>query len=213
MKVEIGKARPENFKESWPGEYSFFSHFEHSAIVPEALSLITTVKGNGKPNACFHSGTTFTGDPEHYYVIMPGFTEESHTYHNILRDKEFCINYLSSQYYADCKKTIKHNKEGDDEIAAGGFTAEACKEIAPQRVAEAIISIECKLHSTHDIDGHGRHILLIGEVLLAHVDENSHILDRICGPNGFMYNIPSPQSPLTEERTPTAAAHLTPFKI
>lgn len=45
------------------------------------------------------------------------------------------------------------------------------------------------------------------------VDENCHKLEYICGEHGFIYNIPSPQNPLTEERMPTAAASLTPFYI
>jgi flavin reductase (DIM6/NTAB) family NADH-FMN oxidoreductase RutF len=213
MKIEIGKTRPENFRESWPGEYSYFSHFEHGAIVPDVLSMITTKKESGIPNACFHSGTVFTGDPGAYYVVMPGFVEGSHTYANILRDREFCVNFLSSKYYPACKKTVQFNSDEDDEIAAGGFTPERCKTIGVPRIGEAMLSFECKLISAQAIDGRGRNILLIVEVQLAHGDENCHKLDMLCGENGCMYNIPSPQNPLTEERMPTAAAFLKPFDL
>ena len=56
-------------------------------------------------------------------------------------------------------------------------------------------------------------MIYIGEVLFAHVEENSHLLDRISGPDGFMYNINSAQDLRGEERMPYSAAYLTPFKV
>ncbi len=211
-KIELGKERPDNFKESWSGEYKYFSHFEHGAIVPQVLSMVTTMKENGKPNAAFHAGTVFSGDPSGYYVIMPGISY-SHTYTNILRDKEFCVNFLSSEYYEACKRTVAENSEDTDEIIAGGFNAEPCKTISGFRIEEAILSFECKLVSIQDITGQNGLFMLIGQVQLGVVDENCHRLENICGSKGFMYHIPSPQNPLTDERMPTAAAYLTPFKV
>ena len=37
MKIEIGKEKPANFKEMWPGELEFFSHFDCAAVVPNVL--------------------------------------------------------------------------------------------------------------------------------------------------------------------------------
>ena len=213
MKIEIGKERPAHFKEAWPGEYSYFSHFEHSTVVPHVLSMITTKKSNGKPNACFHCGTVFTGDPSGYYVIMPGLTPDSHTGANILRDGVFCVNFLSGKYYSACKKTIEENGDDTDEIAAGGLTAEPCKTIDGYRIQEALLTFECKLSTTLDVTGQGRAMMFIGQVQLAAVEDGGHLLQNMCGPDGFMYNIPSPQNPLTAERMPTGAAYLTPFDI
>lgn len=154
----------------------------------------------------------FSGDPSGYYVIIPGLSH-SHTYENILRDKEFCVNFLSSKYYSNCKKTVAENGDDTDEIAAGGFTAELCKTIGGNRIAEAMLSYECKLTSVQDITGRNKLFMVIGQVQLVTIEENCHKLDFMCGPDGFMYNIPSPQNPLTEERLPTAAAYLTPFYI
>lgn len=211
MKVEIGKERPAHWKEAWPGEFDFFSHFEHGAVVPQVLSMITTTKQNGKPNACFHSGVSFMGDASSYFILLPGMCN-SHTYENILRDQEFSVNFLSSHAYHACKKTVRENGDDTDEIAAGGFTAEPCKTIRGFRIQESILSFECKLASTMDITGTGR-FLFVGQVEFAVVDENCHRLEHICGADGFMYNIPSPQNPLTAQRFPTAAAYLTPFSI
>ena len=56
--------------------------------------------------------------------FMPGLTPDSHTGTNILRDREFCVNFLSSKFYAACKKTVEENEYETDEIFTGGFTAE-----------------------------------------------------------------------------------------
>ncbi len=210
MKIEIGKNKPANFTEAWPGELNMFSHFECGAVVPNVLSMITTLKENGKPNACFYAGITFAGGPEHYYVIMP-WGGKSHTYFNILRDKEFCVNFISSKYCGACEKTIENNGDEDDEINAGGFTSEPCKTIKIPRLGEAFISLECKLVEVHDIAGLGKDNILIGEVQLAHVEENYHLLDKICGADGFMWGINSAQNLKSDERMPYAKAYLTPF--
>ena len=62
MKIEIGASRPANSIEKWPGEFEVFSHYETTLGIPHALFLITTVKANGKPNACFQSWSSFCGD-------------------------------------------------------------------------------------------------------------------------------------------------------
>ena len=212
MKIEIGKEKPTNFKEAWPGEFALYSHFEYGAVVPSVLSLITTLKENGEYNACFYAGITFTGNKDNYHIILPGMGQ-SHTCANILRDKVFCVNFISSKYYKACIKTIEHNDEGDDEISAGGFTAMPCKTISVPRIEESIVSFECKLVSTHDITGNRKNMIYIGEVQLAHVEENSHLLERISGPDGFMYTINSAQNLRSEERMPHGAAYLTPFAV
>lgn len=210
MKIEIGKTKPANFTEACPGELSMSSHFECGAVVPNVLSMITTAKENGKPNACFYAGITFAGGPENYYVVMP-WAGQSHTYFNILRDKEFCVNFISSKYCGACNKTIEHNSDDDDEISVGGFTSEPCKTIKIPRLGEAFISLECKLTEAHDIAGLGKEKIFIGEVQLAHVEEGFHQLDKICSLDGFMFNINSAQNLKSDERMPYAKAYLTPF--
>jgi flavin reductase (DIM6/NTAB) family NADH-FMN oxidoreductase RutF len=212
MKIEIGRERPEFFQESWPGEFDHFSHFEGGAAVPGVLSLITTLKGNGRNNACFFAGASFMGDKDNYYAVLPGMGG-GHTYANIMREKEFCVNFISSEYYAACEKTIANNEEGDDEITAGGFTAEPAKMIKAPWIGESFVSFECKLVTAYDIAGNGKYIICIGEVLLARVGENYHLPDHICGNSGFMFSINAAANPLTGERMPFAAAYLTQFKI
>ena len=55
--------------------------------------MVTTLKENGLANAAFQSWSSFTREGDGYYVIMSGIMKHTHTYANIKRDKEFCVNF------------------------------------------------------------------------------------------------------------------------
>jgi flavin reductase (DIM6/NTAB) family NADH-FMN oxidoreductase RutF len=187
MKIEIGDSKPDNFIDRWPGEFRIFSHFEMALGIPHSLFLITTLKENGKSNACFQSWSSFSGDSGGYFVITP-IVQTTHTYQNILRTKEFCINFINARYFDACYKTINNNSDDIDEIAAGGFTAEQARCISVPRIQEAFLSLECTFHSNIDLSGKGISSLIIGKVLSAAID-NDYVngSDNKYGQDGFMY--------------------------
>ena len=208
MKIEIGETKPKHYREYWPGQYHFFSHFEYISGIPSTLFMITTNKKNGKPNACFHAWSTFSGDSGGYFVIMPGLGTHTHTYNNILRDKEFCVNFLTGDYYDGCLKTIKQNGDEDDELIIGGFTTEPAKLVKPPRIREAFLTYECTLESYSDLSGKGITAMIIGRVRLSAVDEKHHDVASLCDKNGFMFNIHSPKDAMTGEGDQSAMATL-----
>jgi flavin reductase (DIM6/NTAB) family NADH-FMN oxidoreductase RutF len=187
VKTEIGDRKPDNFVDRWPGEFEVFSHFEMALGIPHALFLITTVKENGQPNACFQSWSSFYGDRGGYYVLTP-LLRKTHTYHNILRTKEFCVNFISARYFDACYQTIWHNEAETDEIAAGGFTSEPAGRIAVPRIREAFLSLECVFKTDMDLSQQGIQSLVIGQVLLAAVeDDYLNGSEKKYGQDGFMY--------------------------
>ena len=186
MKIEIGSSKPDNFIDRWDGEFRIFSHFEMALGIPHSLFLITTLKENGKPNACFQSWSSFSGDEGGYFALTP-LVRTTHTYRNILRTREFCINFISARYFDACYETIRNNTEETDEIAAGGFTAEEGSCIRSPRIREAFMSLECALQSESDLSGRGITALIIGRVLSAAVDEDYINGARKYGQDGFMY--------------------------
>jgi flavin reductase (DIM6/NTAB) family NADH-FMN oxidoreductase RutF len=187
MKIEIGDSRPNNSIERWPGEFEVFSHYETTLGIPHSLFLITTVKENGKPNACFQSWSSFCGDSGGYFALTP-LLQKTHTYHNILRTKEFCINFLSVRYFDACYETVFHNEEDTDEIAIGGFTSEPGHRINVPRIREAFLSLECVFDSQIDLSRKGISALIIGKVIWAAIeDDYVNGSEKKCGPDGFMY--------------------------
>lgn len=213
MKIEIDNKKPDSFMEKWPGQYDLFSHFEFIGGIPSVMFLITTIKENGKPNACFHAWSTFAGDGDGYFAILGGLGMGSHTYRNILREKEFCINFISSKHYDAALRTIKQNSDDSDEIAAGGFAAEPAATMRCPRIREAFLCLECRLHSLQDLSGKGYVALVTGRVAHEAVEDGHSSLDKICGPDGFMLNVHSPKDLMTGEGTLSAVATLSPLRI
>ncbi|MBN1438076.1 MAG: flavin reductase [Anaerolineales bacterium] len=186
-KTEIGASKPENFIDRWPGEFSIFSHFEMALGIPHALFLITTVKENGKPNACFQSWSSFYGDSGGYYAVTP-LVRQTHTYRNILRTEEFCVNFLSARYFDACYQTVFHNEDDADEIAVGGFAAEPSRIVAVPRIREAFLCLECRLKNDVDLSQKGIQSLVIGQVLSAAMETDYlNGSERKYGPDGFMF--------------------------
>ncbi len=208
MKYEIGTKKPDNLKEYWPGQYDFFSHFEYISGIPHALFLITTRKENGFPNACFHSWSGFSGDSGGFFAVMPGLMQHTHTFRNIVRDKEFCINFLSPGFYEACQKTIHGNSYDVDELAAAGFNPEPAQTVHAPRIKEAFLTYECRLDSVTDLSGKGISAMIVGRVLHAAIDENHRDIEAVCGDNGFMFYIHAPKDLRTGEGEKGAIAQL-----
>ena len=206
MKYEFGTDIPSNLKEYWPGQYDLFSNFEYLTGIPHALFLITTLKENGKANACYHSWSAFSGDPGGFFAVLTGLMQHTHTYKNILREKEFCVNFLSAEYDAQVTATIKNNDADIDEIEAAGLTAEPAKEIAAPRIKEAFLTFECKLESCADLSGKGITAMIIGRMIHASLSEAHK--DIKAAERDFTFYIHAPKDPATGEGDAEAHARL-----
>lgn len=200
MKLEVLTQKPDSFQEEWPGHYDVFHWFEFVCGIPHPLFMLSTYKDNGQPNACLHSWSSFSGDGGGFYAVMPGILQRSHTYQNILRTKEFCINFLSSDYLEMCQKTISNNDAETDEFSAGGFTLETAKTINAPRIKESFLSLECSLEMEKDLSQKGISALIIGKVQAIALDGGfSENIYKRYGPDGFMFNIHQPKNPLNAE--------------
>jgi len=209
MKIEIGNLKPEFLKETWPGQYSFFSYFEYLCGIPHVLFLITTLKENGKSNVCFHSWSSFSGDGGGFYAVMPGLGQHTHTYNNIMRSKEFCVNFISAKYYDAGIKSINENSYDINEIEASGLTPEVSAIIKAPRIKESFLSLECKYEMDMDLSKAGETSLMIGRVMhIASDEEYAKGIDAKYGEKGFMYNIHAPKNLLNGEGETSGIASL-----
>ena len=91
MKIEVSQI-PKTLSETWPGQFNIFSWMEFVTAIPQAISVVTTYKENGLANACPQSWTLYSGDGDGYYVVF-SVIKRAHTYKNILRKKEFVVNF------------------------------------------------------------------------------------------------------------------------
>jgi len=187
MKIEIGKERPPYYKEMFPGMWNIFSHFEFATAIPQVLFAVTTLKENGKPNINYHSWSCFQGDNGGFFAILAGIYQHTHTYANIRRTGEFCVNFLSQSYMDALNATIEHNADDEDEFATSGFSQESAILVQVPRIKESFLSLECKAKQVTDLSGAGTTALIIGEVLHVALDEKYAVdMNKRYGEDGFM---------------------------
>lgn len=208
MKMEIGST-PTQLKEAWPGQYKIFSFLEYVCSIPHIVFAITTLKDNGKPNINPHAWSCFQGDEGGFFAVMPGICQHTHTYRNIQRTGEFCVNFLSSQYFDALMKAIQENGDDADEFKEAGLSYENAVTIAAPRIKESFLTLECKAVSTQDISGAGITAMTIGRVLHVAAEEGyADGFDKRYADEGFIYNIHAPINKNTEEESKSALATL-----
>jgi flavin reductase (DIM6/NTAB) family NADH-FMN oxidoreductase RutF len=197
MKQEYGFEKPETMVEKWPGQYQAFSWMEYVTSIPQPLFLVTTYKENGKSNICFHAWSTFTGEGSNYFCII-SILKHQHTYSNIIRSKEFCINFPDVSKLEECYASIKNNAETDNEIEKSGFTLEKSVNVNAPRINECFLNFECTLEWEKPLFENSKWMLLCGRVkhLAIEPERVKSIENGRYGKSGYMYNIHSPTNPI-----------------
>lgn len=205
MKKEFDKI-PDSFKES---ELYGFSWPEYVLAVPSPLTVVTSFKSNGKPNASMQSWCTFTG-AEGYYCIFSSVNKASHTYASIKETGCCVVNFPSADILEKCMDTIKYNEFENDEIAMSGLTAECSNRVNAPRIRECFLNIDCVLEWERDLSDVGDHAVICFKAVSISMDErryNENDLGRY-GESGYLYNIRAQRDPETGERTPSCAGFL-----
>jgi flavin reductase (DIM6/NTAB) family NADH-FMN oxidoreductase RutF len=198
MKHEIDITKPEYLTEDWPGKYAVFSWLEYVVTVPNPIFIVTTRKANGAPNANLQSWGLLIGESGNYSSLV-ALLDHSHTYANILREGEWCVDFPSYDHYPQCFETIRINADDNDEITEAGFTVEPASTIRAPRIAECPVSLECRLEWHRPLYEDSSWHLFAGRVTHLAVDEAAMVPDPIERMRAMrlMYNVRSTVHPLT----------------
>jgi flavin reductase (DIM6/NTAB) family NADH-FMN oxidoreductase RutF len=197
MKHEIGIVKPDCLVEDWPGKYEVFHWLEYVITLPNPIFIITTRKANGAANANLHSWGLLIGDKGHYTSLLALHTH-THTFANIQREHEWCINIPSFEHINQCERTIQCNAAENDEIVDSGFTLEPSRCVQAPRIAECIYNLECVLEWDQSVAAGGLWHLFAGRVVHAAAADAGLIPDPIRRMQALqlMYNIRSTINPL-----------------
>jgi flavin reductase (DIM6/NTAB) family NADH-FMN oxidoreductase RutF len=109
-------------------------------------------------------------------VRVPG--EKKDTWRNIERTGEYVIHVVSDELGAHMNATSADLPYGADELAAAGLTKLPSDLVAPPRVAEAPVAMECRLDRILEL-GRAGTAVIIGEILLWHVSDDVLVNGRI----------------------------------
>ena len=144
----------------------------NSVVVPRPIAWVSTRSETGVDNLAPHSFFTISS------VVPPvvQFTSVGHkdSLRNALATGEFVVSLCTEELIEQVNLTGTDYPADVSEFDAVGLTREASHLVAPPRVAESPVALECRLAGTKtfgDESGGGGSVVVFGEVVWAVVDE------------------------------------------
>ncbi len=156
--------------------------FITSAMAPLPIVLISTVGEDGIYNAApFSLVIPVCHRPS---IICAAFGlrggQKKDTVRNIEFAKDFVVNIMDETLIGPTIRTAGNFPSTVDEINKVGLTAIAADSVKSPRIAEAQVSLECRLVQSLEFgEGENLHGVLFGEVVLAHVKDNLWVEGRL----------------------------------
>ena len=163
---------------SAPDNYKLLTNL----VVPRPIAWVTTQNADGVINlAPFSFFNAVSGNPI-YLIVSVGVNdagEMKDTAKNILDSGEFVVNMVTEELFDAMNVSAADFPFGESEMAATNLHPAPSVKVKPPRVAESQASMECKLHSTQQLN---KNTLIVGEVVMFHV------ADKLMGPRMYVKN-------------------------
>jgi flavin reductase (DIM6/NTAB) family NADH-FMN oxidoreductase RutF len=123
-----------------------------SGIVPRPVGFISTIGEDGTPNlAPFSFFNVISHNPPLFILgFSGGFNHPKDTLSNLTETKECVINMISEEYIEAANYTALNCPAGVSEWPFSGLTPVRSKVVKPDRVQEAVFSVEAKLVETRE---------------------------------------------------------------
>jgi flavin reductase (DIM6/NTAB) family NADH-FMN oxidoreductase RutF len=119
-------------------------------VVPRPIAFVSTRGRDGVDNAAPFSFFNLVGDDPPVVVVSidrrgDGTVKDSAR--NILDTGEFVVNMVDEALLGPMHHASESFDRGESEFDACGLTRAASRVVAPPRIAESPVSIECRLHT------------------------------------------------------------------
>lgn len=149
-----------------------------SCTVPRPIGWLSTLGADGVVNVAPYSFcNAVASDPP--MVMYASNGQQAHgakdTLTNIETQGEFVFNVATYALREQLNQTSLGVRPEVDEMQLAGLTAAASTVVAPPRIAESPINLECVLEQVVELPagaGKGRNALVIGRVVGIHIDES-----------------------------------------
>lgn len=146
------------------------------AVIPRPIGWISSLSADGIPNLAPFSYFNAVGeDPPHVmFSTVRSNNANKDTLTNVLATKEFVVNMVTEGNVEKMNRTSKIVAPEINEFELAGLTPVPSVKVKPFRVAESPITMECELvhHYTLENHQHGGATILIGKIVMFHVDES-----------------------------------------
>jgi flavin reductase (DIM6/NTAB) family NADH-FMN oxidoreductase RutF len=152
-----------------------------ATILPRPIAWTSTLNEDGSANlAPFSFFTGVSSDPPSCLICVSrhGQADKKDTWRNIERTREYVIHVVPDALAQQMNATSRVLAYGVDEIVEAGLTKLASELVAPPRVAEAPVAMECRLDRIIEI-GRAGTAVIIGEILLWHVRDDLLVGGRL----------------------------------
>jgi flavin reductase (DIM6/NTAB) family NADH-FMN oxidoreductase RutF len=150
-----------------------FQYDPFKAIVaPRPIGWVSTLSASGIANLAPYSYFNAVAQDPHYIVLGSGGRKD--TLQNIQATDEFALNLATFELREQMNASSANVAHGVDEFDLAGLGKAACRIIAPPRVAESPVCLECKLFKVIDLpddQGNVGDYLIIGRVIGIHIDD------------------------------------------
>lgn len=146
------------------------------AVIPRPIGWISTVSEDGIPNLAPFSFFNAVGeDPPHvmFSTVRPNNSNKD-TLNNVLTTKQFIVNMVVEDIVEQMNTTSQSVASEINEFELAGLTAIPSLKVKAPRVKESPITMECELvhHYTLEDNKHGGATIIIGRVVMFHIDES-----------------------------------------
>lgn len=145
-------------------------------VVPRPIGWISSISENGTPNLAPFSYFNAVGDDPPHVMFAAGRGQNSNkdTLNNVLATKQFVVNMVTEELVEQMNMTAQGIPPHESEFDLAKLTPIPSLKIKPPRVKESPISMECELvhHYTLEDNKYGGSTILVGKIIMFHVDEN-----------------------------------------
>jgi len=145
-----------------------------TVISPRPIALISTLGADGIYNAAPFSAITPVAFKPPVVCVASGMkkNQEKDTARNIKFSKDFVINMMDESLIEATIRAAADYPSNVDEIKEVGLTALAAETVSSPRIAEARVSLECRLMEQLAFgSGEDRRSVFFGEVLVFHIHD------------------------------------------
>lgn len=154
-----------------------------TAVSPRPIAFASTINEEGVPNlAPFSFFNVFSSNPP-VMIFSPARrgrdNTTKHTYENVMKVKEVCINIVSYDLVQQCSLASTEYDEGVNEFVKAGLTELASETIRPPRIAESPVQFECEVIDVIHLGDQGG----AGNLVLAKV-KKFHVHDSVLNAEG-----------------------------
>jgi flavin reductase (DIM6/NTAB) family NADH-FMN oxidoreductase RutF len=145
-------------------------------VAPRPIAWVTTIDDQGRANlAPFSFFNAFGANPP-VVVFSPTLRRDGSRKDTLLNlgiVPEFVLNAAVEDLAEKMNATAKELPHGQSEAEYAGLTFQPSAKVRPPRVAESPVHLECRVQQIMSIgDGPIAANLVIGEVLLIHIDDS-----------------------------------------